>query len=257
MPQFVALRPSLGSSTASGGRHRDRPQALHRSALRPLKDHPDRPQKMGPTSLPTPLSPMRGLARRQGLGIRCLPVRAVRRQALPVLSPALAPASGSALMLTRLSAPGRETLASFPGRPSTGGSAISPSVHGRNLEGMSCRSGPKTFSCNIASASDRVGPIHERRAFAFHHRPSCFGPKSAARWSQECMDSTFHVFPVRNFSVIRGCYASNPVEVPRRSDNLKLPLTTRFVQRTRHEFSTFSAFRCGGGWISPPSVAEI
>ena len=152
MPQFVALRASLGSSTASGGRHRDWPQALHRSALRPLKDHPDRPQKMGPTSLPTPLSPMRGLARRQGLGIRCLPVRAVRRQALPVLSPALAPASGSALMLTRLSAPGRETLASFPGRPSTGGSAISPSVHGRDLEGMNCRSGPKTFSCNIASA---------------------------------------------------------------------------------------------------------
>ena len=145
MPQFVALRASLGSSTASGGRHRDWPQALHRSALRPLKDHPDRPQKMGPTSLPTPLSPMRGLARRQGLGIRCLPVRAVRKQALPVLSPALAPASGSALMLTRLSAPGRETLASFPGRPSTGGSAISPSVHGRDLEGMNCRSGPKTF----------------------------------------------------------------------------------------------------------------
>ena len=79
MPQFVALRASLGSSTASGGRHRDWPQALHRSAIRPLKDRPDRPQKMGPTSLPTPLSPMRGPALRQALSIQCFPSGAIRR----------------------------------------------------------------------------------------------------------------------------------------------------------------------------------
>ena len=155
MPQFVALRVSFGSSTASGGRHRDWPQALHRRAIRPLKDRPDRPQKMGPTSLPTPLSPMRGLARRQGLGIRCLPVRAVRRQALPVLSPALAPASGSVRRPTRSSAPDPKTLASVPGRPAMGGTEIALSIMVVRFH-LHQGSSPKTFSSDASSADDRL-----------------------------------------------------------------------------------------------------
>jgi len=53
---------------------------------------------------------------------------------LPVLSPALAPASGSTLQSPRSGAPGPKTLASVAGRPSTGGAAIELSVDGRSLE---------------------------------------------------------------------------------------------------------------------------
>ena len=38
-----------------------------------------RPMQMGPASLPTPLSPMRGPALRQALGIQCFPSGAIRR----------------------------------------------------------------------------------------------------------------------------------------------------------------------------------
>lgn len=71
------------------------------------------------------------------------------------------------------------------------------------------------------------------------------------------MDSFFHVFPVWNFSVISGFWAVDPVEVPRRSDDLKLPLIGRFGKLTRPQLSTFRRIACGGRWKTQPLVAKL
>ena len=98
---------------------------------------------------------------------------------LPVLSPALAPASGSTLQSTRSSAPGPKTLASVPGRPSTGGSAARPSVNGRGLKRLH-RHQVRGPCCDASSASDRVGRARDGMTSRFRHRPTLFPAEAFA-----------------------------------------------------------------------------
>ena len=108
--------------------------------------------------------------KRQELGIRCFPVRP-SEDGHPVPSPALAPASGSTLQSPRSSAPGPKTLASVPGRPSTGGSAARPSVVvGASSGCFSFRSeDPPVLH---PSASGRVGHARSGMTSRFRHRPA-------------------------------------------------------------------------------------
>tara|TARA_B100001123_G_scaffold291782_1_gene325282 strand:+ start:168 stop:605 length:438 start_codon:yes stop_codon:yes gene_type:complete len=123
----------------------------------------------------------------------------------PVLSPALAPASGSTLQLIRSSAPGHKDLR-FPFR-----TGLRQAVPRSNFPSMAetssgCIADPvrRPFPCDTSSASDRVGPIHERRRLRFVIDPLASDRSLPHADLGKHMDSISHVFPVWIFSAISG-----------------------------------------------------
>jgi hypothetical protein len=65
-----------------------------------------------------------------------------------------------------------------------------------------------------------------------------------------------HVIPIWKNSDLSSLSAVQFSLFPRRSDELKLLLHGRFCNRPRSDFSTFASFRCGRGWITQPPVAN-
>jgi hypothetical protein len=62
----------------------------------------------------------------------------------------------------------------------------------------------RPFPCDTSSASDRVGPIHERRRLRFVIDPLASDRSLPHADLGKHMDSISHVFPVWIFSAISG-----------------------------------------------------
>ena len=97
---------------------------------------------------------------------------------LPVLSPALAPASGSTLQSIRSDCAATEAARfALPNLPSTGGSAAWITVDGRSFKRWHPMSGPKTF--HLAPPRHPTGysrPVEEQQRVSVID-PPCIWPK--------------------------------------------------------------------------------
>ena len=125
------------------------------------------------------------------------------------------------------------------------------------LERVHRMSGSKSFLRHLLRRVGRVGPTHGRIPLCFHHRLTCFWPEPSACLSREAHGQIHPCLPGLDFTKDFRSLNRRFGESPCRSDDLKLLRFARFDKLPRGELSTFPRIRCGGGWISPPSVAEI
>ncbi len=153
--------------------------------------------KMGPALLPTPLSPMRGLASEEAGTWHPMFSRTNRPKTFrAVLSPALAPASGSTLRSARSGcAAVRRPPLDVPSRASTGGSAVWLSDTGRRLERLHCPSGPRTFSAMPPRHPAGLARPMEKSLWFLSSIRLALDRSPPHEDLEKHMDSFSHVFP--------------------------------------------------------------
>ena len=173
-------------------------------------------RQMGPASLPTPLSPMRGrvpstrVFKGHRLGIRCFPFRPFEN-GLQVPSPALAPASGSTLRSARFRLRCDPRIARLP-CPAALQRAVPqpglPLVAGASNDHIAIRS--KDLCAAPSSATDRDGPARNEKPSPFRHRPALrpargLGTRvSKSAWTEPAASSRFPKVPT--FQIVRSSW---------------------------------------------------
>lgn len=201
--------------------------------------------QMGPASLPTPLSPMRGLPSWQShLRKRLAPVfqRLPGEPDLSLPSPALAPASGSVgwrvpvrrPFLSRSAVPrpvepcwpvisnGSAQARTFAvPRPPTGSSGLATALLSRPSQAVHLH--PAETFCRCSSKTARTVSVTSKRS------------------------GKFHVF--RSLDRQTGSF-------PRPFDVFRLRPGNESGKFASPQLSTFRRFRCGHEWISQPLIAK-
>jgi hypothetical protein len=206
---------------------------------------------MGPASLPTPLSPMRGRSRKNELGIRCFAVLLRRSAEIGVCHRRSHrhpdPPSGGFGKGDR----GRSRL--FPRLPRPRRAAPRSDTWGRSLKRL--RFG-RSEDLSKRPIGRRPGsPARERNNLA--HPSSSPPPRAEAvssgfsEWAGQIPPRHPGVKIFRSFKPLgRRVRKGSP-----RSDGLKLSSRRRFDKQGRRSFSTPPTFRCGLQWISHRFVA--
>ncbi len=215
-------------------------------------------REMGPASLPTPLSPMRGQAP-QGC-----------RNLASDVSASIHPRMGASFVTgartgIRIHPPSgrsgrvRSEDRRLPLRPTFDGRLRGPAFH--------CWPAPRTVASHVRpesldatppSASGRAGPTRGEAHSRFRHRLALRRTKSFARivsrsaWTGS--DTSFKDAVSVVLQVVR------PVQTGRfasPSDGLKLRLDARLRKRHRADLSTSAQIACGRRWTSQPLVANL
>ena len=148
-------------------------------------------RQMGPASLPTPLSPMRGrvpstrVFKGHRLGIRCFPLRPFEN-GLQVRSPALAPASGSTLRSARFRPLAIQGSLACLAQPRFNGRFRSLAFHWWTAPGtITSRSGPKTFARRHLRQPTGMARPATRNLRPSVIDPPCVRPKALAPGSRK------------------------------------------------------------------------
>lgn len=204
--------------------------------------------QMGPASLPTPLSPARGLSSCVRPKAAAFPKRLapdvspiVRQAGHPVPSPALAPASGSAPFAHPVRRPAPRQL---------GGSETGRSLMAVPLEARSNRRSSARSRRSPTGSSGR-----QRIAFTTLSNGALASSRSLLQVSLKGRaDSIRRLIRVEKCPGFRSL-DRHPERLSCPSDDLRLRPQTESGKLRNPDFSTFHGFRCGHGWISQRLVA--